>query len=132
MLRVTVLGNLGGDAEVRHSANERQVAQFRVAVNQVRTNGAGEREESTEWFRVNVAGRQAEYASRYRLFDVWHDGRHLSAKAFTQHDRPDAAAQEYRSLHIVEPLQIPPNLERVLAEIRESIARPGPTSLQHR
>jgi predicted lipase len=67
-----------------------------------------------------------------RLFDVWHDGRHLSAKAFTQHDRPDAAAQEYRSLHIVEPLQIPPNLERVLAEIRESIARPGPTSLQRR
>jgi single-strand DNA-binding protein len=64
MLRVTVLGNLGSDAELRHTANERQVAQFRVAVNQVRTNGAGEREESTEWFRVNVAGRQSEYASR--------------------------------------------------------------------
>ena len=43
MLRVTVLGNLGSDAELRHTANERQVAQFRVAVNQVRTNGAGER-----------------------------------------------------------------------------------------
>jgi len=64
MLRVTVLGNLGSDAELRHTANERQIAQFRIAVNQVRSSGAGEREESTEWFRVNVAGRQAEYASR--------------------------------------------------------------------
>jgi single-strand DNA-binding protein len=64
MLRVTVLGNLGADAELRYSANERQITSFRIAVNQVRTNAAGEREESTEWFRINVAGRQAEYAAR--------------------------------------------------------------------
>jgi single-strand DNA-binding protein len=64
MLRVTVLGNLGSDAEQRFSAKGAPIAQFRVAVNQVRTNAGGEREESTEWFRVNVAGRQAEFASR--------------------------------------------------------------------
>jgi len=64
MLRVTVLGNLGSDAELRYSATERPIASFRIAVNQVRTNAGGEREESTEWFRINVAGRQAEYASR--------------------------------------------------------------------
>jgi single-strand DNA-binding protein len=64
MLRVTVIGNLGSDAELRYSANDRQIAQFRIAVNQVRTNAAGEREESTEWFRINVVGRQAEYALR--------------------------------------------------------------------
>ena len=64
MLRVTVLGNLGSDAELRYSASERQITQFRIAVNQMRTNAAGEREESTDWFRINVAGRQAEYASR--------------------------------------------------------------------
>jgi single-strand DNA-binding protein len=64
MLRVTVMGNLGSDAELRFSANDRQIAQFRIAVNQVRTDAAGQRQESTEWFRINVAGRQAEYASR--------------------------------------------------------------------
>ena len=64
MLRVTLMGHLGSDAELRHSARETPIASFRVAVNQVRTNPAGEREESTEWFRINVAGRQAEYASR--------------------------------------------------------------------
>jgi single-strand DNA-binding protein len=63
MLRVTVLGNLGSDAELRHSANDRPIAQFRVAANQVRTGASGEREESTEWFRINVAGRQADYAA---------------------------------------------------------------------
>jgi single-strand DNA-binding protein len=63
MLRVTAIGNLGSDAELRYSANDRQIAQFRIAINQVRTNAAGEREDSTEWFRINVVGRQAEYAS---------------------------------------------------------------------
>ena len=63
MLRVTVMGNLGSDAEVRFSAKETRIASFRIAGNQVRSNAAGEREESTEWFRINVAGRQAEYAS---------------------------------------------------------------------
>ena len=63
MLRVTVMGNLGSDAEVRFSARENRIASFRIAVNQVRTNAAGEREDSTEWFRINVMGRHAEYAS---------------------------------------------------------------------
>jgi single-strand DNA-binding protein len=58
------MGHLGSDAELRHSAKDTPIASFRVAVNQVRTNAGGEREESTEWFRINVAGRQAEYASR--------------------------------------------------------------------
>jgi single-strand DNA-binding protein len=64
MLRLTVLGNLGSDAELRYTQKSTPIAQFRIAVNQVRTSGDGEREETTEWFRVNVAGRQAEYASR--------------------------------------------------------------------
>src|SRR5439155_15509772 len=63
MLRVTVLGNLGSDAELRYSTKGAQIAGFRIAVNQVRTSAGGEREESTEWFRINVAGRQAEYAA---------------------------------------------------------------------
>jgi single-strand DNA-binding protein len=58
------MGHLGSDAQLRHSAKDTPIATFRVAVNQVRTNAAGQPEESTEWFRINVAGRQAEFASR--------------------------------------------------------------------
>jgi single-strand DNA-binding protein len=64
MLRLTVLGNLGSDAELPYTQKSNSIAHFRIALNQVRTGANGEREESTEWFRVNVAGRQAEYASR--------------------------------------------------------------------
>ena len=64
MLRVTVMGNLGSDAESRQSVKDTPMAQFRIAVNQFRTNAAGGREESTEWFRINVVGRQVDYASR--------------------------------------------------------------------
>jgi single-strand DNA-binding protein len=63
MLRVTVLGNLGSDAELRFSAKGTPIAGFSVAVNQVRTGVNGQREESTEWFRINVTGRQADFAS---------------------------------------------------------------------
>jgi single-strand DNA-binding protein len=58
------MGHLGSDAQFRHSAKDTPIASFRVAVNQPRTNAAGQQEESTEWFRITVAGRQAEFASR--------------------------------------------------------------------
>jgi single-strand DNA-binding protein len=64
MLRVTLLGNLGADPEVRYSQKGTQVVSFRVAVNQVRTGRDGERQENTEWFRVTVMGRSADFAQR--------------------------------------------------------------------
>jgi single-strand DNA-binding protein len=64
MLRVTLMGNLGADPEVRFTQKGTQIVQFRVAVNQVRTGADGERQENTEWFRVRVMGRQAEFAQR--------------------------------------------------------------------
>ena len=64
MLRVSLLGNMGADPEVRYTAKGTQIVSIRVAVNQVRTGPDGERQESTEWFRVRVAGRQTEYVQR--------------------------------------------------------------------
>src|SRR5260370_21025478 len=64
MLRVTLLGNLGADPEVRFNAKGTQIVSFRVAVNQVRTGPDGERQENTEWFRVRVSGRQSEFVQR--------------------------------------------------------------------
>src|ERR687883_1344878 len=64
MLRVTLLGNMGADPEVRYTQKGTQMVSFRVAVNQVRTGPDGERQENTEWFRVRVSGRQTEFAQR--------------------------------------------------------------------
>jgi single-strand DNA-binding protein len=64
MLRVSLLGNLGADPEVRYTAKGTQIVSIRVAVNQVRTGPDGERQENTEWFRVSVTGRQGDFVSR--------------------------------------------------------------------
>lgn len=64
MLRVSLLGNLGADPEVRYNSKGVPMVSFRVAVNQVRTGPDGERQENTEWFRVRVMGRQVDFAQR--------------------------------------------------------------------
>jgi single-strand DNA-binding protein len=65
MLRVTLLGNLGADPEVRYTQKGTQLVSFNVAVNQVRFGRDGERQENTEWFRIKVSGRQADFVQRF-------------------------------------------------------------------
>ena len=62
MLRLSLIGHLAADAELRYSQKGNPVVGFRVGVNQTRTAADGNRRESTEWFRVRVMGRQTEYA----------------------------------------------------------------------
>jgi single-strand DNA-binding protein len=64
MLRVTLIGNMGADPEVRYSQKGTQIVSFSVAVNQIRRGPDGERQENTEWFRIKVSGYQTEYAQR--------------------------------------------------------------------
>jgi single-strand DNA-binding protein len=62
MLRLSLIGNLAADAELRYSQKGNSVIAFRVGVNQTRTDAGGELQQSTEWFRVSVMGRQSEFA----------------------------------------------------------------------
>jgi single-strand DNA-binding protein len=64
VLRVSLIGHLAANAELRYSQKGNPVVTFRVAVNQTRAGADGERQQSTEWFRVRVMGRQSEYAQR--------------------------------------------------------------------
>ena len=64
MLRVTLIGNLGADPELRYTAKGTQVLSFNVAVNQVRFGPDGERQENTEWFRIRVTGRQVDFVQQ--------------------------------------------------------------------
>jgi single-strand DNA-binding protein len=63
MLRVTVMGYLGSNAQVRYSAKGLPIVSLRLAVDQLQTNATGERTASTEWFGISVVGRQAESAA---------------------------------------------------------------------
>jgi single-strand DNA-binding protein len=64
MLRVTLIGHLGSDAELRTTQKGSPLVEFRVAVNLVRPGPDGDREERTEWFRVRAMGRQTDFLQR--------------------------------------------------------------------
>ena len=63
--KVIILGNLGRDPELRHTANGKAVTTLRVATNEQWTDQAGERQERTEWHSIVVWDRQAETCTQY-------------------------------------------------------------------
>jgi single-strand DNA-binding protein len=64
MAKATIIGNLGGDPEMRYTAQGRPFTTFSVACNRAYTQDGSKREE-TEWFRVIVGGKLAEVCSQY-------------------------------------------------------------------
>ncbi len=63
--RVTLIGNLGNDPELRYTADGIAMATASLAVNGFRRSPDGERAESVEWFRLVFFDRQAETMSTY-------------------------------------------------------------------
>ena len=65
MLRVDFVGNLGADPEIGTTRKNAPLATLRVAVNQTRLDPTtGERQQSSEWFRVRAGGRLVQLAER--------------------------------------------------------------------
>lgn len=63
--KITIVGNLGRDPELRYTPQGTPVCSFTVATNERRKDRAGEMQDVTTWFRVTLWGRQAETASQY-------------------------------------------------------------------
>ncbi len=63
--KVILIGNLGGDPELRHTASNIPVVNFTVATNENWVNKEGAREERTEWHRVVAWRRLAEICHEY-------------------------------------------------------------------
>jgi single-strand DNA-binding protein len=63
--KITVVGFLGRDPELRYTPQGTAVCKMSVATTERRKNAIGESEEHTTWFRVTVWGRQAELANEY-------------------------------------------------------------------
>lgn len=63
--KVTIVGNLGRDPELRYTPQGTPVCSFTIATNEKRKDRAGELQDITTWFRVTLWGRQAETASQY-------------------------------------------------------------------
>jgi single-strand DNA-binding protein len=63
--QIILIGNLGSDPELRHTASGTPICSFRLAVNKHWTTQDGEKREKTIWFRVSTWQKQAEVANQY-------------------------------------------------------------------
>lgn len=62
---ITIVGNVGREAEMRYTPSGQAVTSFSVATNRKYTTGAGESVKETVWFRVTTWGKLAEVCNQY-------------------------------------------------------------------
>jgi single-strand DNA-binding protein len=63
--KVILIGNLGRDAELRHTPSGQAVASLNLATTEQWNDKDGQRQEKTEWHRIVLWGRQAESLQQY-------------------------------------------------------------------
>jgi single-strand DNA-binding protein len=63
--RVLLVGRTGSDADVRHTTKGMAIATISVATTETRKDGKGEFQDTTEWHRVVVFGKIAEFTENY-------------------------------------------------------------------
>ena len=85
--KITIIGNLGRDPELRYTPQGNAVCDFSVAVNDRKRDKAGEWQDVTTWFKITFWGKQAENASKYisKGRQVYIEGR-LQLEEWTDRD----------------------------------------------
>ena len=63
--KVILVGNLGSDPELKYTPSNRPVCHLSIATNEVWKDKSGQKQEKTEWHRVNVWGESAENCSKF-------------------------------------------------------------------
>jgi single-strand DNA-binding protein len=87
MNKILIIGNLGGDPEMRYVPSGQAVTSFSVATNRRYTTADGERHDETEWFRISAWGRLAETCNQFltKGRQVYVEGR-LSSRTYETRD----------------------------------------------
>lgn len=62
---IEIVGNLGGDPEMKYSSGGKAYTNFSVAVTETWTGKDGQKQEDTTWFRCVCFERKAELAAEY-------------------------------------------------------------------
>jgi single-strand DNA-binding protein len=63
--KVLLVGRTGSDADVRYTTKGMAIATISMATTETRKDGKGEFQDSTEWHRVVVFGKIAEFTENY-------------------------------------------------------------------
>lgn len=62
---VFLLGNLGGDPDLKYTQSGKAFCKFSLATSDQWTDTRGEKQEKVEWHRITVWGTQAEHCKKY-------------------------------------------------------------------
>lgn len=99
--KITIIGNLGTEPEMRYTPSGTAVTNFSVATNRRYKNSNGENVDETEWFRVSTWGRLAEITDQYlqkgRL--VYVEGS-LSSRSWVGQDGQTRFSNEVRAQEV--------------------------------
>ncbi len=106
--KVTIIGNLGGDPEMRYMQDGTPVTSFSVATNRKWKNSDGSPGEETVWFRVSAWRRLGEICNQYlsKGRQVYVEGRLTPDKAtggprvWTANDGTPRASYEITALEV--------------------------------
>jgi len=63
--KITIVGNLGRDPELRYTPQGIAVCSFTMATNEKRRDKSGDMQDITTWFKITLWRNQAENAAKY-------------------------------------------------------------------
>lgn len=63
--KVILIGNLGGDPELKKTGTDKSVCTFSVATDRSRRDESGTTEQQTEWHNIVCFGKAAESSAKY-------------------------------------------------------------------
>ena len=96
--KITVVGYLGKDPEIRYMPDGSAVCSFSVATTERKKTRDGDYQDATIWFKVNVWGKQGEACGQYlsKGSMAYIDGR-LSQSEYTDRDGNRRTSLEIRA-----------------------------------
>ena len=116
--KVILIGHVGADPEPRYTASGTAVVNIRMATNEVWRDAEGKDQDQTEWHRVVLWGKQAEFAANYikkgQLICI--EGR-LQTRTWEDRDKIERRTTEVRA-NMITPLGGLKTGERVEEDIQ--------------
>ena len=96
--KVILVGHVGADPEPRYTASGTAVVNLRMATNEVWRDSEGKDQDQTEWHRVVLWGKQAEFAANYIKKGqlVYVEGR-LQTRTWEDRDKIERRTTEVRA-----------------------------------
>lgn len=99
--KVILIGNLGGDPEIRYTGTGTAVCELRLATSESWKDKQGQKQERVEWHRIVVWGKDAENAGKYlaKGRQIYVEGR-IQTRKYEAKDGTDRYVTEIVAQHI--------------------------------